>query len=150
MASIQTTRFGVLEVEQGSILQFPQGLPGFENDRRFVLVEQAELAPVACLQSLDSPGLCLWVAPVRAIAPGYRMGITPEDLLLLGLDQARQPLPGEEVLCMAILCAPENGPLTANLLAPVVVNLETRTAVQAVRVDNQYSCQHLLGTGGEC
>jgi flagellar assembly factor FliW len=47
------------------------------------------------------------------------------------------------VLCLTVLSIKETGP-TANLLAPVVVNLANRRAVQAVALESDYSCQHGL------
>lgn len=139
MASIQACLAGARLVRDQVILYFPQGLPGFEQERFFTVSERADLAPLVRLQSTDSPELNLWVAPVGAIDPAYELEMTREDLRTLGLDEQRQPQSGQEVLCLALLCAPENGQLTANLLAPVVVNLRTRVAVQAVRADNRYS-----------
>jgi flagellar assembly factor FliW len=60
---------------------------------------------------------------------------------------------GSEVLCLAIVSAQTDGTLTANLLAPVVINLNTRVGVQAVRQDARYSHQHKLileGEGAPC
>jgi flagellar assembly factor FliW len=74
----------------------------------------------------------------------YDLAMTREDLERLGLDSSRQPAPGREVLCLALLCSPESGPVTANLLAPVVVNLATRAAVQAIRADARYSHRHVI------
>jgi len=124
---------------------FASGPPGFEDQTRFVLVEQTELAPVVFLQSLTRAELCFVAVPVGALLPDYDLAMTPEDLERLGLDSSRQPAPGREVLCLALLYAPENGPVTANLLAPIVVNRKTRAAVQAVRSDARYSHRHVIG-----
>ncbi len=78
------------------------------------------------------------VAPVAPIDPDYQLTLTPEDLDRLGLGQVTP----HEVVSLALLCAPEDGPLTANLLAPIVINIRTRVAVQAVRTDRRYSHQH--------
>jgi flagellar assembly factor FliW len=53
-------------------------------------------------------------------------------------------------MCLAILTVPKEGPVTANLLAPVVVNLATRVAVQAVRADTMYSHRHPIATLQSC
>jgi flagellar assembly factor FliW len=142
MASIQACLAGSRLARDQVILYFPQGLPGFERHRFFTAIERADLAPLVCLQSTDSADLSLWLAPVAAIDADYCLEVSGEDLRILGLDEARQPKSGQEVLCLALLCAPENGQLTANLLAPVVVNLRTRVAVQAVRTDSRYSHRH--------
>jgi flagellar assembly factor FliW len=123
-----------------SILSFPAGLPGFDHRTHFTLVEAPGLAPIVFLQSLDDGDLGFLAAPVSAIAPDYALSLTPEDRQHLGPDSTASP----ELLCLALLCAPENGPLTANLLAPVVINLATRSAVQSVRADSLYSHQHRI------
>lgn len=156
MPLVQTRRFGLLECADSSILTFSAGLPGFEDQTRFALVEQPSLTPIVFLQSLERAELCFVAAPVEALLANYDLAMTSEDLERLALNTSRQPSPGREVLCLALLCAEsngaaasdgraaKNGPVTANLLAPVVVNLETRAAVQAVRADARYSHRHKL------
>lgn len=140
----------MLEAGEAAALEFPHGLPGLECSRRFVLMEKPEISPIVCLQSLDSEDLRLWAAPVSAIDPEYSLELSSDDARTLGLDatlgadRRRLSEVARGTLCLAILCAPENGPLTANLLAPVVVNLATRIAVQAVRSDNRYSHRHAI------
>jgi len=148
MTSISTRAAGILPVEPAAALEFPRGLPGFESSRRFALVEPTGLSPLVCLQSLDSADLCFWAAPVEAIDPNYCLELSDEDARLLGLNPRDLTATPSKILCLAILCAPENRPPTANLLAPVVVSLRTRMAVQAVRSDARYSHRHPLA-GGE-
>lgn len=139
MAQIETRQFGTIEYDPAAALEFPSGLPGFEEAHRFVLIERPAAAPILFLQSLDSPDLCFPAAPVRAIDPDYELAMTPEDSRLLGAK------PTAEVIALAILTAPEDGTLTANLLAPVVIDRTSRRAVQAVRIDRRYSHRHALG-----
>jgi len=145
MPSITTARVGQLEYDDSATIHLPCGIPGFDRNRRFVLVEQPALAPLVFLQSLESPDLSLAAVPVALVDSEYQMGVTPEDLSLLGLDLSRQPIPGREVLVLAILTAPKDGQPTANLLAPVVINLANRVGVQAVRTDSRYSHRHPVG-----
>ncbi len=125
-------------------LYFPHGLPGFETATRFRIKEQASFAPVVFLTALDVEDLCFLVLPVERIDPDYSLAVNAEDLRTLSLDGSRQPSLSGDVLCLVILTAPEQGPLTANLLAPIVINLPARLAVQAVRADARYSHQHLI------
>ncbi len=144
MSEILTTHFGPLDYDDSAVLNFPAGLPGFENQTRFVLVEQPPVAPIVFLQSMTTPNLCFLAAPVNFIDAQYELSITRDDLQVLGMEGKGPFQPGAGVLCLVILTAPENGPLSANLLAPVVVDVRTRRAVQAVRVDSRYSHQHPL------
>jgi flagellar assembly factor FliW len=135
---------GVEMTGSAAVLTFPHGLPGFERATRFVLRERASFAPVAFLECVDQESLCFLVAPVAALVEDYSISAAAEDLRAIGLDDSHQPVSGRDVLCLAILTAPQSGPLTANLLAPVVINKATNTAVQAVRGDNRYSHQHAV------
>ena len=138
MPLAQTRRFGALEYEDESVLTFPHGLVGFDECTRFTLVERREYSPIVFLQSLDKWDLCFFAAPISAIDSSYHPAVSPEDLEHLG----GPGISSSDLLFLALLCAPENGPLTANLLAPVVVNVPMRVAVQAVRSDLRYSHRH--------
>jgi flagellar assembly factor FliW len=146
MPTAATRRFGALDYDESSVLSFPFGLPGFDHEIRFALVEQPQLAPIVYLQSLQSADLCFLAAPARTLDPGYALNVTRDDLDRLGLDPTHQPEQGREVLCLILLCAPENGLPTANFLAPVVVNLASRVAAQTVRADSRYSHRQPLDT----
>ncbi|HUA87518.1 MAG TPA: flagellar assembly protein FliW [Bryobacteraceae bacterium] len=144
MAEILTRQFGPLEYDPAAVIEFPAGLPGFEAQRKFVLIERPSVAPILFLESLDSPELCFPAVPISAIDPQYELAMTPEDARLLGSDRL------ENVVCLAILTAAPEGPLTANLLAPVVIDPQSRRAVQAVRMDKRYSHRHSVGQEPAC
>jgi flagellar assembly factor FliW len=142
MPNVETTNFGRISFEEGSALEFPRGLPGFDHCRGFVVLQFPQSDPLIFLQSLEDPGLCFITMPVLAVEPRYRLEVNAEDLELIGL-RGSSPKIGENVLCLAVLSLREEGP-TANLLAPVVVNLRTGRSVQAVAAESGYSHQHAL------
>jgi flagellar assembly factor FliW len=143
MRFIETKNFGQISYEPDSELEFPVGVPGFETRRRFVAVRFVESDPIIYLQSLEDPELCFITMPILAVDPLYKLHVSGEDLDHLCLPRACQPRIGEEVLCLSVLSLRESGP-TANLLAPIVVNLRTRRAVQAVAPESEYSLQFEL------
>ena len=49
------TRFGEFNLVRPEIVTFPEGIPGFEQCRRFVVILADELSPLTCLQALDEP-----------------------------------------------------------------------------------------------
>lgn len=138
MPRAQTERFGVLEYAEESTLLFPRGLPGFESCRRFVLLDDPRLKPLLHLQSLERPELCFLAVPVRSIEPEYETTLSEEDKETLGREHP-------ETLDLTLLSAGGDGELTANLLAPVVIDLATQRGVQAVRWDARYSHRHAVG-----
>ncbi len=143
MPVMQTRNFGTIEYAADSQLEFPRGLPGFDERRLFVAVRFVESDPLIYLQSIEDPGLCFITMPVLAVDPAYRLRLAGEDLNEIGLSGARQPKIGEDVFCLTVLSIRETGP-TANLLAPIVINLKTRRAVQAIAPEGGYSHQHEL------
>lgn len=145
----ETQHFGTIEYTSESVFDFPAGLPGFEQEHRFVAIEQPSTKPILFLQSLTRPDLCFITLPVLVVDPGYRLAIAPDDLRALGLAEHRQPSIGTEVLCLAIISVSEGSPPTANLLAPLVVNLKTRCAAQVIQSESGYPHRHALLAPGK-
>jgi flagellar assembly factor FliW len=140
-----TKHFGSIEYEEDSVLTFPAGLPAFESRRRFILLDRPSTHPLLFLQSIEEADLCFPALPIQAVDPCYALSINSEDLELIGAP-VRDGVPDPEKLaCFVLVSIPHDSAPTANLLAPVVVNLATRVAVQAVRSDNLYSHQQPLG-----
>jgi flagellar assembly factor FliW len=143
-----TEQFGELDYTESSTLTFPRGLPGFEQCHHFVLLDEPQFAPLVHMQSLEIAELSFLALPVRAVYANYETALSAEDREAAGLDDAAEP--GRATLDLALLSVATDGRLTANLLAPVVINLATRTAVQAVRADTRYSHQHVLEEASAC
>ena len=124
MPSISTKQFGIVQFEEEDIFDFPNGLPGFEAEHRFLCIERPALRPVVFLQSIAKEELCFITLPART---------------LLGLASPEAASLDQSLACLAIVCLPSEGAPTANLLGPVVLSRETRKGVQAVRDDCRYS-----------
>jgi len=123
-------------------LEFPQGIPAFETERRFRLIDRE---PLLFLESERNPELSFLLLPVALIDPDYKLALTAEDRATL------EATAESRLLCLAVITATDDLPPTANLLAPVVVNLDCGRAVQAVRCDAAYSHKHpLLQEGATC
>ena len=133
MPECQTKYFKSMEYTEDSVIGLPSGLPGFEQEREFVLIDQPVNRPLVFVQSLRTPDLCFVALPVLSVDPGYRLSISTDDLDAMGLDPTRQPSIGKEVACLTIVAFAEDRLMTANLLAPLVINLGTRIAAQAIQ-----------------
>jgi flagellar assembly factor FliW len=154
MPLVETKYFGTMAYAEESVFDFPFGLPAFEDQRRFVLIETPPSAPLVFLQSLNQPELCFLALPIQVVVSNYQLAAAAEDLAALELDPDRQPRLGSEALVLALVSLHGNFSPTANLMAPVVVNLKTRCALQAIRRDFVYSHQHpiasrCIGSAGE-
>jgi flagellar assembly factor FliW len=144
MLSTETRHFGVIQYREDSVLDFPEGLPGFEDQRRFVLLERPDTRPLVFMQSLAAAGLCFIAVPVRVAKSDYELHMPPEELASLDIHTGRQPEIGKEVLCLALISLQEDRPPTVNLLSPLVINIRTRRGIQTIQADSDYSHQHPL------
>jgi flagellar assembly factor FliW len=142
MPRLETKYFGAMEYQAESVFEFPHGLPAFQQEKAFVFIETPEYAPLVFLQSLRQASLCFLALPVLTVDPGYRLTVSPEDRVLLGLDPRRDPTPGDGILTLALVSLSDGSSPSANLMAPIVVNTEKRLALQAIRVDRLYSHRH--------
>jgi flagellar assembly factor FliW len=141
MPLLHTAHFGPLEYTPASTLQFSEGLPGFESEHSFLLVERPAHHPLVFLQSVDTPELCFPALPVRVIEAAYEPQLDTGDLEILGF--SGQPGIGEDAVVLVLIAMHEQNP-TANLLAPIVINLTTRAAAQCIDPGMRYSHRHLL------
>jgi flagellar assembly factor FliW len=134
----ETRYFGPVDYREESVMVFPDGIPAFEQEKRFLALRQPASEPMVFLQSVANPDVC----------PGYRLRMAPEDMAALDLDRSRQPAIGRDVLCLTILSLAENAPPTVNLLAPIVVNLNTLRGRQAIQTGSHYSHREALPLRG--
>jgi flagellar assembly factor FliW len=121
----------------GAIVTMPDGLPGFEQCRRFVVVQSDTLQPFTCLQSLDDPKPSFLALDPRQIVAGYSMQLADGDRARLGAQD------GDALLWLALVCV-ESENATVNLRAPVTINARTMRGIQVIPTDSAYSTAHPL------
>ena len=136
--------FGPIEVEESSTVYFPEGLPGFEERRRFVPLQMAQHAGLVFLHSLECSELCFLALPVKSLRPAYEAVLTPEDRDTIGLPRDGELEIGREIVVLALLSLVEGEAPTANLRSPVVIHAKSRLAVQAIRPDAVYQIREPL------
>lgn len=131
--ALHSERFGDFEVPADRVLHFPEGLIGFREARRFVLLEPTRPgSPFRCLMSLDVPELSFVVCDPTALWPGYAADLpAPADGS------------GQDPAALAIVTVPQNAnEMTANLMAPLLLDSRTRTGRQMVLDTGRYSTRH--------
>lgn len=115
------------------VIEFVHPLLGFPGSRRFALVQVDDSALLSSLQSLDEPDVRFLVMPPGAFFPDYVPEIDDATAAALGIADA------EDVLLLVVLTAGESlATTTANLLAPVLVDVVGRRACQVVLEDSSW------------
>jgi len=144
-ATLESRRFGSVEVVEEATLLFAEGLPGFEELREFLLLSPPELAPVQFLVSLMVPDISFPVLPASLCLPGYAPQLGEADL-----DQLHLVAASEATLYAILTFHHEQEEVTANLRAPLAINIAARLGRQVTLADSTYSLRHpLCGVGEE-
>lgn len=146
---IETSRFGTLEIDESGIVCFPDGLPGFETHQKFVfiphrLADPQKTSPFVWLQSMSDAKLAFLMTDPRTFFPDYQPAISSADRQTLGIAEN-----DANARIYALLTVPAGNPsgITANLMAPIVVNGERSIARQVVINDDRYGLRHRLVAG---
>jgi flagellar assembly factor FliW len=117
MLAIEGTRFGRVEVEPGSVIEFPDGLIGLGGSRYTLLAREAQ-TPFLWLQSLDDPPLALPVTNPHAFFEDFSVELIDEDAERLGLEDLSTAVD----VYVTVRAAPALEEFTANLKAPILVH----------------------------
>ncbi len=140
MRKINTMRFGEIEVEEEKIVHFKKGIPAFEDEHEFVIIPYDEESPYYFMQSLKSPELAFLITTPFIFFPEYQIEVDDDTMTELDIKNS------EDVLLYSIITIP-NGSIrymTANLLAPLVLNTENMQAKQLVMEKTRYTTKHRL------
>lgn len=134
---VKTGRFGELAVGDDELICFPQGLLGFPEYTRYCLVDPGDDTLILWLQSLDKLEIAFPVLEPKIFKPDYTARLSASELRELKLENINQST------VFSILTIPEDiTQMTANLKAPVVINLKQQVARQVVLQENEFSIKH--------
>lgn len=140
---VRSSRFGEFEIEASRALKFSQNLLGFPESSTYVVVE-VEDTPYIWLQSADEPDVAFLATSPFLFFPDYDLELGEEEQRLLDVDDVSQ------VQVLALLTVQRSGEtpetITANLLGPIIVNTESRQALQLVLDNPSYSTRVPLGS----
>ena len=140
MRKVNTLRFGEIEVEEEKVVHFKNGIPAFEDEHEFLIIPYDEESPYYFMQSLKTPELAFLITTPFVFFPEYMIEI--DDNTIKELDIKNQ----EDVMLYSLITIPNGSVryMTANLLAPVVINTQNMQARQIVMEKTSYTTKHRL------
>jgi flagellar assembly factor FliW len=142
----ESPRFGAIEVADDRVLDFPRGLPGFPDCKRFIVMDHDRETPLRWLQCVDRPEVAFLIVEPQQVLASYDVEVPRHVLAYLGWNQGSDD--PADVTVFVILNA-SDAALTANLRAPVVVNARTRRAFQLILDDPALPLRHSIAPAGE-
>ena len=140
MRKVSTDRFGELEIDEKRIITFDEGIPAFETEHEFIILPYDEESPYYFMQSLTKPGLAFLLTIPELFFADYSAEIDDTTIAELGIEDP------EKVLVYTLLTIPNGSVryMTANLLAPIVINVANMKAKQIVMDKSNYTTKHRL------
>ena len=136
----QTKYFGEIDCGEEERLSFPDGLFGFEDEKEFLLLPfEGSGGTLLCFQSTATPALAFVAVNPFSYKPDYAPELASLELERLGVSDSRE-------LCYYALCVVREpvADSTVNLRCPIVVNDQTRQALQVILDSRDYGMWHPL------
>lgn len=130
---IETRDLGVVEIKKEDIITFSQGIPGFINQKEFVILKLDKDSPFFILQSVSEPELAFITLNPWNIIKDYEFEIKEGTEKQLKIESQ------EEILALVIGTIREKlENMTVNLAAPLIINIKARLGKQVILENSKY------------
>ena len=137
---IDTSRFGRIEIQEDKIIVFQEGLVGFADQTRFILLQHAPESPFHWLQSVEHGNLAFPLADPDHFVEGYVVTPPPD------LERNVGTFESEDLWLGAVVTFGQDRlGATLNLKAPVILNTRTQRGTQVVLEDPQAPIRFPIG-----
>jgi flagellar assembly factor FliW len=114
--TVDSSRFGELQVPDAAVVDFPAGLIGV-GGRRFALLTREESGAFKWLQETERPGLALPVTDPFPFFPDYEVVLSDAEAARTGITD-----PASVDVLVVVRAEAEPAAISANLLAPILVS----------------------------
>lgn len=143
---INTKYLGKINIDKESILSFPNGLLGLKDSNEFAIINMEDMPYFKFLQDIKNPNISFLVINPWEFFSDYDIELPDEKLKNININPKSENL--MEIYAIVTL-SKEFKKSTANLLAPVVINLKERKGKQFVLNNSPYTTKHPLFKGGK-
>jgi flagellar assembly factor FliW len=137
---IKTRPFGEIEVQEQQVINFPDGILGFDYVKKYVLLDTQDAnSPLKWLQAYEEPELAFIIIRPVDFMREYELVVSMNDIEAVGAVGA------ENLLVFAIVTIPSNpSDMTANLQGPIIINPVTKLGRQAISLSDRYHVRHKI------
>jgi flagellar assembly factor FliW len=126
--TIESTRFGRIEIQDEAVIEFPNGLIGLSG-KRYALVAREENGAFQWLHSLDDPSLAIPVTNPFVFFQSYEVEISSAEADRIGITD-----PEQADVYVTVRAGEQLEDFRANLRAPILI-----TASRGYQVINEAS-----------
>ncbi|WP_421101419.1 flagellar assembly protein FliW, partial [Sporosarcina psychrophila] len=136
---IQSTILGEVEASESEILTFENGLPGFENEKDFILLSIEGNEVYQILQSINSKEVGFVTANPYLFTNDYSFNLDESTIEALSIKSEEDLI----VLTIVTVKEPFNAS-TVNLKAPVIINTKSKKAKQCILENADYPIRYSI------
>ena len=132
---LATRIFGEVEIDDSKIISFPNGIIGFPDLKRFILMfdEEKGTDTIKWLQSIDEPSFAMPVMDPLVVCPDYSPEIDKSKIEDVG------DLSDDDILVLVTVTVPHDlAKMTVNLMGPFVINVKEMKGVQSIVENDNY------------
>lgn len=137
---IMTKHFGEIDLDESKIINFEEGILGFEDCKNYTILynnEEGDRPVISWLQSLEEPALAIPMMNPFLVKEDYNPQVEDERLKSLG-----EITPDNLVVLVSVTVPSDIEKLSANLKAPFVINADTRRGIQIVVENSDYEVKY--------
>ncbi len=137
---IKTTKFGEIEIDKNAIFDFVSPIIGFKNLKQYTIIDYKPDSPFKWLQSIEDMDLAFPITLCSFFGINYQFDIPDEEAQLLEIESA------DDVFVCNIANIPSSNPqgATINMLAPIIINLKNKKAMQIILKNTDFEVRHKL------
>ena len=132
--NILTEKFGEIIIDENLIFDFVEPIIGYDELKRYVLVEHSENSAFKWLQSIEEPSLAFPETSPAFFDIDYQFEIPTEKAEKINLTSV------ESLISLNIVTIPSRNPrkATINLLAPIIINAANKQGMQLILSNSNY------------
>ncbi|MDY0393234.1 flagellar assembly protein FliW [Virgibacillus halophilus] len=130
---VETKYFGKLSVDNEKVIHFPHGIPGFLDEKQFVLLDLPGNPVFQVLQSVHTRTIAFVVTNPYHFYEGYEFELDDSILNQLQLKEKQ-----DIVIYSIVTLQNKLADSTLNLRAPIIVSAKNRLAKQYIIDDGNH------------
>ncbi len=137
MQKIESKPYGEIEIDDSRIVTIKNGLFGFEEQEKYVIIGKEEEQPFEWLQALGNRDLAFVIVCPQLINPQYKLSISTDDLKKIGTNST------EDLAIYSIVVVPRDPEkMTVNFRGPIIINQNNYIGKQVINQVDNYTVRH--------
>jgi len=130
---------GEMQYEENNIVTFNKGIPGFNELKKFILLDLQEYEPFKLLQSLENDEISLIVTSPYEFFEDYEIKLGEETIKNLKIESSEQVM-----ILTTVTLNSDVKKITTNLQGPIVINTSNNFGEQIILDNSKYKVKNPL------